>query len=319
MSTTAFPPRPPKRLTALRRFAASITAFTVLGHLVLGFEQAWLTPVAAVLTAYALSIVLETVDARAGGRPARYRGSPGDLVTFLLPAHIAALACAMLLYGNQRLMPTLFAVTVAICGKYLLRLRVDGYPRHLFNPSNLGISATLVLFSTSVAIAPPYEFTENVGSVLDWLIPGGILMAGSMINGKLTGRMPLILAWAGGFVLQAVIRAVLFDHSLASGLLTMTGVAFILFTNYMITDPSTTPERPRDQVLFGLSAAAVYGVLLVTHITFGLFFALTIVCAARFVLTYLRSPRRPAQPEAPSVTEPAQPATTAPAVATPAR
>jgi enediyne biosynthesis protein E5 len=290
------PARSAKGLTALRRFALSITAFTVLGHLFLGFEQAYLTPVVAVLVAYALSFVLEAVDAWAHRRPPRFFGPVGKVVTFLLPAHIAALACAMLLYGNQRLLPTVFAVTVAISGKYVLRLRIGGHPRHLFNPSNLGITATLLLFSTSVAIAPPYEFTENVGPVLDWLIPGGILIAGSMINGKLTGRMPLILAWAGGFVLQAVLRSVLLGSALPSALLTMTGVAFILFTNYMITDPSTTPDRPRDQVIFGLSAAAVYGALVAAHITFGLFYALTVVCAGRFLLTWLRSPRGTAAP-----------------------
>src|SRR5689334_2422776 len=131
MSQATLPARTPKGLTALRRFAVSITVFTVLGHLLLGFEQAYLTPIVALATAYALSIVLEWVDARAHARPVRYRGSFGNLVTFMLPAHIAALACAMLLYGNQRLLPTVFAVTVAICGKYVLRLRVGGYPKHL--------------------------------------------------------------------------------------------------------------------------------------------------------------------------------------------
>ncbi|WP_199512646.1 enediyne biosynthesis protein UnbU [Nucisporomicrobium flavum] len=309
MAQPTIPNRTPKGITALRRFALSITVFTVVGHLFLGFEQAYLTPVVALLTAYALSLLLEWVDARGHGRPVRYGGSSGNLVTFLLPAHIAALACAMLLYGNQRLLPTVFAVTVAICGKYVLRLRIGGQPRHLFNPSNLGISATLVLFSTSVAIAPPYEFTENVGSVVDWVLPGAILVAGSMINGKLTGRMPLIAAWVGGFVLQAVLRALLFGHAPASALLTMTGVAFILFTNYMITDPGTTPGRPRDQVVFGLATALVYGALVVAGITFGLFYALTIVCAGRFVLTWVRSlrgaggaePVRPAEATVPAV------------------
>nr|WP_189201125.1 enediyne biosynthesis protein UnbU [Couchioplanes caeruleus] len=285
------PTRSAKGLTALRRFAVSITVFTILGHAWLGFEQAYLTPIVALLVSYALSLVLETADAWAQHRPARYRGGPVNMINFLLPAHIAALACAMLLYGNQRLMPTVFAVTVAIASKYLLRLRIGGVPKHFFNPSNLGISATLVLFSW-VAIAPPYHFTENTGSIVDWTIPALILVAGTMINAKLTGRMPLILGWVGGFVVQAVIRATIGPDSLASGLLVMSGVAFILFTNYMITDPQTSPARPRDQVLFGAAAAGVYGVLVAMHITFGLFYALTLVCAGRFLVTGIREARR---------------------------
>ncbi|MBG0566095.1 enediyne biosynthesis protein UnbU [Actinoplanes aureus] len=284
------PTRSPKGLTALRRFAVSITVFTILGHVWLGFEQSYLTPIVALLTAYALSLLLESVDAWAQHRPVRFRGSTGNLVTFLLPAHIAALACAMLLYGNERLMPTVFAVTVAISSKYLLRIRVGGVPRHYFNPSNLGISATLICF-TWVAIAPPYQFTENTGSIVDWALPAVILISGTVINAKLTGRMPLILGWVGGFALQAVIRGAFLPDSLASALLVMTGVAFILFTNYMITDPQTSPSRPRDQVLFGAATAGVYGLLVTAHITFGLFYALTIVCAGRFLFTLVRTRR----------------------------
>ena len=61
----------------------------------------------------------------------------------------------------------------------------------------------------------------------------------------------------------------------------MTGVAFILYTFYMVTDPATTPSSRRDQIGFGLSVAAVYGLLMMMHVVFGLFFALTIVCAVR--------------------------------------
>lgn len=297
-TTRAFDPR----IAALRRFALSITVFNIVGHLFLGFEQAYLTPIVGVLTAYAVSIGLETLDAWAVGKRPRYRGSFVKLVDFLLPAHIAGLACAMLLYGNERLFPTMFAVTVAVSSKYIFRVPVNGSLRHMFNPSNFGISVTLLLF-TWVSIAPPYHFTEYTGSLVDLLLPGLILAAGTMINAKLTKRTPLIMGWVGGFIAQAVLRAVFFDHALPSALLATIGVAFILFTNYMITDPGTTPSAPRDQVIFGAVTAMVYGVLVVFGITFGLFFALTIVCAGRLVLTLLR-PSRPALPPA-TVDEPA--------------
>ncbi|GAA5179026.1 hypothetical protein GCM10023322_07720 [Rugosimonospora acidiphila] len=314
MSDPGAPARPKTDpgLIALRRFALSITALNVLGHLFLGFEQAYLTPVVAVLVAYALSIVLETVDAWARHRRPRYLGRWVNLVNFLLPAHIAGLACAMLLYGNERLWPTVFAVTVAISSKYVLRLTVGGIPKHFFNPSNLGISTTLLVF-TWMAIAPPYQFTEYYSFVSDWGLAALVLVLGTMLNAKLTRRTPLILGWVGGFVLQALLRAAFLPDSLVSELFVVTGVAFILFTNYMITDPQTTPKRPRDQVVFGASTALVYGALVALHITFGFFYALTIVCAGRFVLTFARQrwqaksvmPGRPVVPDAsPPVPEP---------------
>src|SRR5207253_10362685 len=71
--------------------------------------------------------------------------------------------------------------------------------------------------------------------------------------------------------------------AITGALMPMTGVAFILFTFYMVTDPATTPNEPRAQLVFGASVAAVYGLLMGLHIVFGLFFALTIVCAIRGV------------------------------------
>ncbi|WP_341720580.1 enediyne biosynthesis protein UnbU [Micromonospora sp. FIMYZ51] len=289
------------RVTALRRFALSITVFTILGHTVLGFEQSWLTPLVGVATAWALDLTFETVESRLHGRAPRYQGSLANLVNFLLPAHIGGLACAMLLYGNERLWPTVFAVTVAMTSKYVFRVRftAGGAPRHVLNPSNFGIAVTLLCFGW-VGIAPPYQFTENIQGVWDWVVPGAILVAGTMLNAKLTRRGPLIVGWVGGFVAQALIRALVLDHSFVAALLPMTGVAFILFTNYMITDPGTTPHAPRRQLAFGLSTAAVYGLLVSMHITFGLFFALSLVCAARLlvIVTARRLRERSASPSA---------------------
>jgi enediyne biosynthesis protein E5 len=269
-----------KRLKALRRFALSITAFTVAGHLVLGFEQAPVTPLVTMLGAYTVAFLLEALDSWARGKRPEFAGGGRAAFNFLLPVHIAAMATAMLLYGNESLWPYLFAVTVAVSSKYVVRIRVHGRPRHILNPSNTGIAVTLLLFPW-VGIAPPYQFTSAVTGAWNWFIPLGVLVAGTLLNLRLTGRTPLIAAWVGGFVVQAVLRWLILDHSLLGALMPMTGLAFILFTNYMITDPATTPVRPRHQVVFGLTAAAAYGVLVTSHVVFGLFFALVVTCLLR--------------------------------------
>jgi enediyne biosynthesis protein E5 len=268
------------RISALRRFAVSITVLPVLGLTVLGFEQAYATPVVAVLAACLVDLILETTEARAQQRPARYHGSPQHLADFLLPAYITGLACAMLLYANSELWPVIFAVTVGVSSKYVFRVKVNGRARHFLNPSNTGIVATLFLFNW-VGIAPPYQFTEWVSGPFDWLIPLALLLSGTMLNAQLTKKMPLIIGWLGGFALQAVVRTSVEHTSTVSALLVMTGTAFVLFTNYMITDPGTTPVRPWRQVAFGAAAAATYGLLVYLHVVFGLFFCLAIVCALR--------------------------------------
>jgi hypothetical protein len=77
----------------------------------------------------------------------------------------------------------------------------------------------------------------------------------------------------------------------------MTSAAFIIFTLYMVPDPATTPLKPGRQALFGFAVAAVYGILQVMHLVFGLFFALLIVCAIRGLSLHLwalgRLPKAP--------------------------
>jgi enediyne biosynthesis protein E5 len=144
---------------------------------------------------------------------------------------------------------------------------------------------TLLLFPW-VGIAPPYHFTENLSGLADWILPGLLVASGTLLNVSLTKKGPLILGWLGGFAGQAVLRNLLFDTPLIAALLPMTGVAFLLFTFYMITDPGTTPFKTRNQITFGVAVAVLYGFLVTVHVVFGLFFALTIVSTVRGLCLY---------------------------------
>jgi Na+-translocating ferredoxin:NAD+ oxidoreductase RnfD subunit len=276
------------RLGGLRRFAIAISILNILGHTVLGFEQSWAQPLVALATAYSLELIFEILNCWNTGQKPAFLGGVKKFVDFLLPAHISALAVGMLIYANDRLWVVAFAVAVAISSKILFRVPVGGKYRHFYNPSNFGITATLLLF-TWVSISPPYHFTENLDRIGDWLLPSIIVITGSLLNARFTRRVPLILAWLGGFVAQAIVRSILFETPLVAGLLPMTGLPFVLYSFYMVTDPATTPFKTRGQVAFGGGVAAVYGMLMVTHVVFGLFFALTIVCTVRAIGLYARA------------------------------
>jgi hypothetical protein len=277
------------RLPALRRFATAITLLNIFGHTLLGFEQSLATPLVALLAAYSSETLFELLEAwRQGRRPRFLGGGVTGAIDFLLSAHISGLAVAMLLSANERLWPVAFAAVVAIASKHLFRVGVNGGRRHFFNPSNLGITATLLAFPW-VGIAQPYMFTENLTGGWDWFLPGLIVCSGSFLNTVFTRRVPLILSWLGFFVLQAVVRHFLFGSLLLPSLNPMTGVAFLLFTFYMVTDPATTPTTVRGQIAFGAAVAAAYGTLMALHVVFGLFFGLTLVCMGRGALLYVRS------------------------------
>ena len=277
-----YPKNNPKlRLFALWYFTTLMITWNVLGHTRLGFEQSWATPIAAVLTAIIVSMLLDWADARAKNRELRFTGSIGNFLNFLPACLIPGFACAMLLYPNERLWPVIFAVVVSMASKVILRAPVgNGHTQHVFNPSNFGVAATLVLFP-EVSFAPPYHFTENITGWWDWGVPLIVLTTGIIIHALFTGRLPLVAAWIGGFILQGVVRANIFDIPFFIPLVPMTSAAFIIFTLYMIPDPATTPINPWRQALFGFAVAMVYGTLQMLHLVFGLFFALLIVCAIR--------------------------------------
>lgn len=284
-----------KRIGGLRRFALAITILNILGQTVFGFEQSWAQPFVALATTYTCELFCEWMEARAEDRQPRFLGGWRDLIDFLLPAHITGLAVAMLLYSGDRLMPTILAAAIAIASKNTLRLKLDGRVRHFLNPSNFGITIVLLLFPW-VGIAPPYHFTENLAGPGYWILPAIICVTGTTLNLRFTGKLPLIAGWWGGFVTQAAVRTLVFGTPLIAALNPMMGVAFLLFSFYMVTDPATTPFDKKSQVLFGLSVAVVYGLLVCMHVVFGLFFALTAVSGLRGLAQYVGSRSRSAYP-----------------------
>jgi len=277
-----------RRLAGLRRFAISISVLNLLGHTVLGFESSWSQMLVAVVTAYFTEIVLEVVDAWANKRPRRFGGGVWNLVDFLLPAHIAGMAVAMLLYTGSLLLPFVFASAVAIASKALFTALVNKSRRHFLNPSNTGIVATTLLFP---AIAPimPYQFTERLSGGMSWAFAVLVICVGFFMNWRYSGRLPLVLGWVIGFALQGLLRCLMNDLPLIVCFVPMTGLSFILFTFYMVTDPGSTPNDWREQVIFGSAIALVYLLLVLTHVGFPFFYALFIVCIARGLVLHLQS------------------------------
>jgi hypothetical protein len=277
-----YPNKNPKlRLFALWYFTVLMIVWNVVGHTMLGFEQSWATPLTAIATAIGVAWLLDWIDARACNRKLRFTGGPASFLNFLPACLIPGFACGMLLYANERLWPVVFAVVLSMGSKLIFRAPVgNGHTQHVFNPSNLGVAATLVLFP-EVGFAPPYHFTENITGLWDWLVPGIVLASGIIVHGLFTGRLPLVGAWVAGFVLQGIVRAKLFGTPFFVPLMPMTSAAFIVFTLYMIPDPATTPLKPARQAFFGFSVAMVYALTQILHIVFGLFFALLAVCAIR--------------------------------------
>ena len=282
--------KPNMRLAALRRFAITISVLNLLGHTVLGFENSWAQLVVTLLAAYLTEILLEIVDAVANQKTPRFTGGVTSFIDFLLPAHISGMAVSMLLYCGDQLLPFAFAAVVAIASKALLTVKVNNSERHFLNPSNTGIALTVLLFPT-IAPIMPWQFTESLSSNWSSAFPVVVVALGIYMNSRYSRRMPLVLGWVVAFAIQGVIRCLMNGLPLIVGLVPITGVSFVLFTFYMITDPGATPSDRREQVIFGASTAVVYGFLVLAHIGFAFFYALFIVSFCRGLLLYLKQMR----------------------------
>ena len=277
------------RYFALWYFAILLIVWTIVGHLFLGFEQSYAHSIAGMVSAMATQLLLEWVDSIATKRPARFAGGIVNFLNFMPPAIITGLACAMLLYPNDRIAPIVFASVLSIASKVLFRIRLqNGSLHHFFNPSNFGIVATLLLLPW-VGQAPPYQFTANITGIWHWVLPMGILASGIFVHSRATGRLPLCMAWVIGFIAQGVIRSWLTGNPWYVPLMPMSSATFVLFTLFMVPDPATTPILPKRQVAFGVAIAAVYGVLQMMHVVFGLFLSLILVCTIRGVLIAVMS------------------------------
>ncbi len=271
-----------KHQAALRRFAIAITVLTIAGHTFLGFEQSYAQPIVAVITAYVLQLLFEWIYARGNGSRPKFYGSISQLVDFLLPAHIAALAIAMLMYFNDRLIVVVFAVAVAIASKSILRVPTQNGSRHFFNPSNLALSVTFLLYP-SVGLTMPWQWTTEISGIGDWLFPIFIFGAGSLLHIKYASRMWVVLSFLVAFIAQSLLRSLITDVNLLTALVPATGVPAAIFTFYMAPDPATSPSGKMQQLMFGTSIAFVYMILVMLHIVYALFFALTLVCLGRGV------------------------------------
>lgn len=273
--------RPVKMQGALKRFAMSITFLTIVGHLFLGFEQAPIQPLIALLVGYILQLALEWLHAYANNTTPKFYGGFNRLVAFLLPTHIACLSIAMLMYFNDRIWIICFAVAVAITSKTLFRVPTKQGSRHFFNPSNFAISATFLLFP-SVGLTMPWMWTTEISGWADWAFPVLIFILGTMLHLKYASRIWVVISFLVSFAAQALFRGLFFeDTNLWTALAPATGVAAMIFTFYMAPDPATSPTGMWQQIVFGTGISLTYMLLVMSHIVFALFFSLTIVCLLR--------------------------------------
>ena len=182
----------------------------------------------------------------------------------LSSAYISGISVSILIRSTM-LWPYILTGMISIVSKYALQYR----KRHLWNPSNFGVSWMLFTAPFSVA-ALSIQWGNNLWPMLViWLLGLVIVYRARRYN--------ITLTYVISFVLFAIIRTYFTGDSFLSEVAPITGPLYQLFIFFMITDPVTTVKNKKGQVLVAFLIAFVEFILRMNQFIYAPFYALFIV------------------------------------------
>jgi Na+-translocating ferredoxin:NAD+ oxidoreductase RnfD subunit len=185
----------------------------LVGQLSFGILESYPKTALAILVAIAVEVVLSRI----------FSGKWPHLAS----AYISGISVGILV-RSPAIWPYALCSAISITSKYVLRIK----DRHLWNPSNFGISAMLLLAPATVA-ALSIQWGNNIWPMLV------IWVLGSIIIWKLK-RFHITLTYVVSFVAFAFVRSLITGHPWLAEVAPITGPMYQLFIFFMITDPKTT-------------------------------------------------------------------------------
>jgi len=250
--TIAATPSASRRFGIDSRYLAPLLITTILlvGQITFGFLESWSRTFLAILTA----IVVELVVVRV-----LYGKWP-----HLASAYVSGISVGILV-RSPAFWPYALCAAISITSKYVLRLR----GRHLWNPTNFGIVAMLLLAPEAVAGLSVQWGNNLLPMVIVWTLGTVILRS--------VGRLHITLTYVASFLLFAAVRAGITGHPILSEIAPITGPMYQLFIFFMITDPKTTVGPKWAQSLVAVLIAFLETVFRLMQWVYAPFYALFII------------------------------------------
>ena len=149
--------------------------------------------------------------------------------------------------------------------KYVLR--VQG--RHIWNPSNFGISVLLFLAPAAVAGLSIQWGNYLLPMIVVWIL-------GSITIARLH-RFHITGTYVACFIVFAFLRSFVTGNPWQSEIAPLTGPMYQLFIFFMITDPKTTVRSTRWQCIVVALVALVETILRLEQVVYAPFYALFLV------------------------------------------
>lgn len=160
----------------------------------------------------------------------------------LTSAYITGISAGILIKSNV-LWPFVLTGMISVTSKYVLRV----YNRHLWNPTNFGITMMLFLAPQYVASLTVQAGNNGAALVVIWTL-------GLLIMYRL-GRFHIPLAFSAAFIPLAILRSAVTGHPWQAEIAPITSPMFQLYIFFMITDPPTTTRTRWSQILVAVLVA----------------------------------------------------------------
>jgi enediyne biosynthesis protein E5 len=249
----------PGKLAAWKRFFSPsnrylspllITCILLVGQLSYGILESYTRTVLAIV----ISIVAELILGRL------YLGKWPNLSS----AYISGISVGILL-RSPAFWPYALCALISIMSKYVLRV----HDRHIWNPSNFGISVLFVLASGTVA-GLSIQWGNFVWPMLV------IWVLGSAIIYRLQ-RFHISATYVVSFLAFAFLRSWITGNPWQAEISPITGPMYQLFIFFMVTDPKTTVRSKTGQCVVVFLVASVEMLLRLHQVVYAPFYALFLV------------------------------------------
>jgi Na+-transporting NADH:ubiquinone oxidoreductase subunit NqrB len=227
-----------------------ITCILIVGHLSFGILESYKKTGMAI----AASLLTELILGRL------FVGKWPNLAS----AYITGISVGILV-RSPAFWPYAMCAMVSIMSKYVLRVK----GRHIWNPSNFGISVLFFLAPETVASLSIQWGNYLLPMVVIWIL-------GSIIIWRVR-RFHITATYVVCFIIFAFLRSFITGSPWQSEIAPLTGPMYQLFIFFMITDPKTTVRSMPWQCVVVAIVALVEMILRLNQIVYAPFYALFLV------------------------------------------
>jgi Na+-transporting NADH:ubiquinone oxidoreductase subunit NqrB len=244
---------------------ALITCILIVGNLSFGILESYRKTGIAILASLLTELILGRI----------FIGKYPNLAS----AYITGISVGILV-RSPAFWPYAICAIVSIMSKYVLRVK----DRHIWNPSNFGISALVFLAPETASTLSIQWGNYLLPMIVIWIL-------GSVIIWRVR-RFHITGTYVACFIVLAFLRSYLTGSPWQSEIAPITGPMYQLFIFFMVTDPKTTVNGKFWQCAVVAIVALAEMILRLTQVVYAPFYALFLVGPAALLIQMWWESRR---------------------------